>query len=135
MKNRGILYDCEYSGKFFLQPLHHDKNDRTNLTIPECQVKQLTKSPAIGVGIFAACLWPVFINGTIVVGHQKRAGGMIENVIVIFIEMHILFDYLRWFQLERFCQTFYIFIGDHRTDAAATVGTGEAVERAKCLIV
>ncbi len=44
----------------------------------------------IGVWIFSASLWSVFINGTVIIGTQKWTWHRLENLIAIFIHTYVL---------------------------------------------
>jgi hypothetical protein len=87
------------------------------------------------MGIFTTGFGPVFINCATIVGHQEGAGGLVENIIILLVQVHVLPNYLRWFEPQGFCQPLHILVRNHWTDAAAAIGTSQAVESSESLLV
>ena len=120
---------------FLLKTFNDAINDGTYFTVLQGKAEQLTEPAPVCVRVFPAGLRAKFINGTIVVGHQERAGCLVEDVVMVFIQVHVLLNDLRGFYFQGLGQSFDILVGHHRTYAAAAIGAREAIECFESFVV
>ncbi len=85
--------------------------------------------------IFPARFRPVAVYTAIVFPVNKRTGRGMENKIPVTVSLQISFNDFRRFYPQFPCHIIHIAVADGRADAAAAVGTQEAIVKTKSLIM
>lgn len=85
--------------------------------------------------VFTTGFGAILVHHAVVIGHQKWTGGIVKNIILIFVQMKVLLNQLCRFYFQMAGQPFDILIGYNWAYRATAVGTGQAVEFGKYPIV
>jgi len=118
-----------------LQLRHNLVNGRANKRIVQGYAKVAVKLTLVGVRVLAAGIGAVFIHKAKVICSQKRAGGLLQNIIAVFVNFQVLSGKITGAYAKMFRQPFNIFGYKAWAGSFAAVGAVGAVNLFKGLVV
>jgi len=87
------------------------------------------------MGVIAAGAGPVFVDRAVVIGHQKGAGCLAEDVVALFVNLEVAFGEFGRFDAQLFSDPVNVAVVEDRADAFAAIGAAQAVYLAEGLFM